>query len=95
MFLLEWLLTGSVTQLVLAIIARDTRVVLERWLFDVTIQEPPPAEDDAPYVVFFACFHYLIDPAIQSPSKGRGNYSIRDPQYSEANCGQRDIPSEL
>ena len=38
---LEWLLTGSVTQLVLAIIARDTRVTLERWVFDVTVNEPP------------------------------------------------------
>ncbi|KAF8587313.1 DNA-binding protein [Ramaria rubella] len=44
-----WLLTGSVTQLVLAIIARDTRVTLERWVFDITVNEtaegataPPP-----------------------------------------------------
>ncbi|KIJ45544.1 hypothetical protein M422DRAFT_166623 [Sphaerobolus stellatus SS14] len=44
----KWLLTGSVTQLVLAIIARDTRVTLERWVFDVTVQEPPPTEDEAP-----------------------------------------------
>jgi len=42
-----WLLTGSITQLVLAIIARDTRVVLERWVFDVTVHDPP-AEGEAP-----------------------------------------------
>lgn len=34
----EWLLTGSVTQLVLAIISKDTRVTLERWVFDVYLQ---------------------------------------------------------
>ena len=38
---IEWLLTGSVTQLVLAIIARDTRVTLERWVFDITINDRP------------------------------------------------------
>ncbi|KAF8529416.1 spindle assembly checkpoint protein [Gautieria morchelliformis] len=38
----KWLLTGSVTQLVLAIIARDTRVTLERWVFDITVNEPSP-----------------------------------------------------
>lgn len=36
---LEWLLTGSVTQLVVAIIARDTRITLERWVFDITVNE--------------------------------------------------------
>jgi mitotic spindle assembly checkpoint protein MAD2 len=44
----EWLLTGSVTQLVLAIIARDTRVTLERWVFDITVNEPPVTDSIAP-----------------------------------------------
>ncbi|KXN83853.1 Mitotic spindle assembly checkpoint protein MAD2A [Leucoagaricus sp. SymC.cos] len=38
---LEWLLTGSVTQLVLAIISKDTRTPLERWVFDIKLVEPP------------------------------------------------------
>ena len=37
----EWLLTGSVTQLVLAIISKDTRTPLERWVFDINLVEPP------------------------------------------------------
>lgn len=39
--LVEWLLTGSVTQLVLAIISKDTRTPLERWVFDVMLVDPP------------------------------------------------------
>lgn len=34
---LEWLLTGSITQLVLAIISKDTRIPLERWVFDINL----------------------------------------------------------
>ena len=33
----EWLLTGSITQLVLAIISKDTRTPLERWVFDINL----------------------------------------------------------
>ncbi|KAF8839797.1 spindle assembly checkpoint protein [Paxillus ammoniavirescens] len=43
----KWLLTGSVTQLVLAIISKDTRLPLERWVFDVNLVEPP-ADSTAP-----------------------------------------------
>lgn len=34
---LEWLLTGSITQLVLAIVSKDTRTPLERWVFDINL----------------------------------------------------------
>ncbi|KAI5123611.1 hypothetical protein M0805_003427 [Coniferiporia weirii] len=37
----KWLLTGGVTQLVLAIIAKDSRTTLERWVFDVQLQNQP------------------------------------------------------
>ncbi|KAG7099137.1 hypothetical protein E1B28_001009 [Marasmius oreades] len=37
----KWLLTGSVTQLVLAIISKETRTALERWVFDIKLVEPP------------------------------------------------------
>ncbi|OJA13759.1 hypothetical protein AZE42_01550 [Rhizopogon vesiculosus] len=37
----KWLLTGSVTQLVLAIISKDTRLPLERWVFDVNLVDQP------------------------------------------------------
>ncbi|KAF9787298.1 spindle assembly checkpoint protein [Thelephora terrestris] len=33
----RWLLTGSITQLVLAIISKDTRTPLERWVFDINL----------------------------------------------------------
>lgn len=51
----KWLLTGSVTQLVLAIISKDSRVTMERWVFDVNLVEsqadssepaPPKAESE-------------------------------------------------
>jgi len=52
----EWLLTGSVTQLVLAIIARDTRITLERWVFDINVNTPvsdsavpPPLKPEAEF----------------------------------------------
>jgi mitotic spindle assembly checkpoint protein MAD2 len=42
----EWLLTGSVTQLVLAIISKDTRTPLERWVFDIKLVEPPAESEE-------------------------------------------------
>ena len=33
----EWLLTGSIAQLVLAIVSKDTRTPLERWVFDINL----------------------------------------------------------
>jgi len=45
----EWLLTGSVTQLVLAIISKDTRTPLERWVFDIFLVDPAPEESEARY----------------------------------------------
>ncbi|KAJ7169811.1 spindle assembly checkpoint protein [Mycena filopes] len=38
----KWILTGSVTQLVLVILAKDTRTTLERWVFDIKLVDPPP-----------------------------------------------------
>ncbi|ETW87409.1 hypothetical protein HETIRDRAFT_308051 [Heterobasidion irregulare TC 32-1] len=52
-----WLLTGAVTQLVVAIISKDTRTPLERWVFDINLVQqssdkspeaaPPPAKPEA------------------------------------------------
>ena len=47
--MVEWLLTGSVTQLVCAIISKDTRTPLERWVFDIKLVEPA-AEGAEAYV---------------------------------------------
>ncbi|KAG1717198.1 spindle assembly checkpoint protein [Suillus lakei] len=44
----KWLLTGSVTQLVLAIISKDTRLPLERWVFDVNLVEPADSAEPTP-----------------------------------------------
>ncbi|KAH8099408.1 DNA-binding protein [Cristinia sonorae] len=41
----KWLLTGSVTQLVLAIISKDTRTTMERWVFDINLVEQPESGD--------------------------------------------------
>ncbi|KAJ7783710.1 spindle assembly checkpoint protein [Mycena maculata] len=43
----KWLLTGSVTQLVLVILAKDTRITLERWVFDIQLVEPPADSNEA------------------------------------------------
>ena len=52
----EWLLTGSVTQLVLAIISKDTRTPLERWVFDIKLVEPPAESGDRyDYSLSFVC----------------------------------------
>ena len=51
----EWLLTGSVTQLVLAIISKETRTPLERWVFDIKLVETP-ADSSAPYASLFIIF---------------------------------------
>jgi len=40
----EWLLTGSITQLVLAIISKDTRTPLERWVFDINLVQTEGGE---------------------------------------------------
>ncbi|KIP11400.1 hypothetical protein PHLGIDRAFT_17972 [Phlebiopsis gigantea 11061_1 CR5-6] len=50
----KWLLTGSITQLVLAIISKDSRVTMERWVFDINLvgqpagsSEPAPAKPES------------------------------------------------
>jgi len=43
----NWLLTGSVTQLVLAIISKDSRTTLERWVFDINLVEQPADSAEA------------------------------------------------
>jgi len=45
----EWILTGSVNQLVLAIISKDTRIPLERWVFDIMLVEPPAEGSEERY----------------------------------------------
>ncbi|KAL6309882.1 mitotic spindle checkpoint protein MAD2 [Sparassis latifolia] len=42
----RWLLTGSVTQLVLAIISKDSRTSLERWVFDINLVEQPAGSNE-------------------------------------------------
>ncbi|KAI0307879.1 mitotic spindle checkpoint protein MAD2 [Multifurca ochricompacta] len=36
-----WLLTGAVTQLIVAIISKDSRTPLERWVFDINLVDQP------------------------------------------------------
>ncbi|EJD55557.1 spindle assembly checkpoint protein [Auricularia subglabra TFB-10046 SS5] len=39
-----WLMSGDVTQLVVVIVQKDTRVPLERWVFDVTLVDDAPPD---------------------------------------------------
>ncbi|KAJ7125652.1 spindle assembly checkpoint protein [Mycena crocata] len=43
----KWILAGSVTQLVLVILAKDTRTPLERWVFDIKLVEPSADSTEA------------------------------------------------
>ena len=36
-----WILAGKLDSLALIIMNRDTREVVERWQFDVQVEEPP------------------------------------------------------
>jgi hypothetical protein len=38
-----WILAGKLDSLALIIMNRDTREVVERWQFDVQVEEPPEA----------------------------------------------------
>lgn len=38
-----WILTGKLDSLALIIMNRDTREVVERWQFDIQVEEPPEA----------------------------------------------------
>lgn len=67
MFGIEWLLTGAVTQLVLAIISKDARIPLERWVFDINVVEPS-VDSAEPYVRVFFLQSRCTRP-IQSASK--------------------------
>ena len=40
-------MSGDVTQLVVVIVAKDTRVPLERWVFDVTLVDEGGSGDGA------------------------------------------------
>lgn len=65
----EWLLTGSVTQLVLAIISKDSRITLERWVFDINLVEQP-AESAEPYVSHtLARFHCSLSTIVSAAPK--------------------------
>ena len=39
----EWILTGNLSRLVMAIKSQDTRETLERWQFDIHVEEPAGA----------------------------------------------------
>ena len=42
-----WLLAGKVSRLVLAIISKETREVVERWQFDVSLESQAQAGEAA------------------------------------------------
>ncbi|KAG8901845.1 Mitotic spindle checkpoint component mad2, partial [Tulasnella sp. 403] len=44
----EWLNSGSITQLVIAVVARETKITLERWVFDIKLTLPPQPTDSNP-----------------------------------------------
>ncbi|KAL1748475.1 DNA-binding protein [Schizophyllum fasciatum] len=77
----DWLLAGTVTQLVCAIISKDTRTPLERWVFDIKLVEPladpsvprPPKPDSEIQSEIRAILKQIISmvtylPVIQEPT---------------------------
>ncbi|GAA5856538.1 hypothetical protein JCM5353_001919 [Sporobolomyces roseus] len=40
-----WILAGKLDSLALIIMNRDTREVVERWQFDIQVEEPPPESE--------------------------------------------------
>lgn len=79
----EWLLTGSVTQLVLAIISKDTRTPLERWVFDVKLVEPAP-DSTEPCDVFPATGLFLILMSAQRAlCETRGRNTVGDSRHPQ------------
>ena len=51
--LTAWILAGKLDSLALIIMNRDTREVVERWQFDIQVEEPPPesSSKEKQYVV--------------------------------------------
>lgn len=39
-----WLLAGNISRLVMAIISKESRETLERWQFDIKVEDPPSGE---------------------------------------------------
>ncbi|KIO19053.1 hypothetical protein M407DRAFT_224203 [Tulasnella calospora MUT 4182] len=44
----EWLNSGTITQLVIAIVARESKITLERWVFDINLTLPPQPTEENP-----------------------------------------------
>lgn len=44
-FFTAWILAGKLDSLALIIMNRDTREVVERWQFDIQVEEPPPESE--------------------------------------------------
>lgn len=88
----EWLLTGSVTQLVLAIISKDTRTPLERWVFDIFLVDPAPEGSEARYDCY-SCYGWMcIKINGEQPTNETGvRDTIRNSGYLEANHLYGDI----
>jgi hypothetical protein len=87
----EWLLTGSVTQLVLAIISKDTRTPLERWVFDVKLVESP-ADSSQPYALYWILvIRFSWSP--QSTYETGGGDPGRDTCHTEADHLDGDVSS--
>lgn len=89
--LAEWLLTGSVTQLVLAIISKDTRIPLERWVFDIKLVEPP-AESTEAYCCPRAKFPELTWFTQAASQAGSGD-PVGNPSYFETDHIHGHLPS--
>ena len=63
-----WLLKGNVTQLVLVLLSKDTRVPLERWTFNVDFIAPPE-QGSEPYVSAPLSTHHFLPQIHSAPAK--------------------------
>jgi mitotic spindle assembly checkpoint protein MAD2 len=51
-----WLMQRRVSRLVLALISKETRETLERWQFDITLENEEGDKENAAYVLFRLLF---------------------------------------
>lgn len=83
------------TQLVLAIISKDSRLPLERWVFDINLVEQPAAEGSQPYAFDHGQCGAEMLTALprQGTCQARERDPGRNPGDPEANSVDGDVPA--
>ena len=81
----EWF-SGFVTQLVLAIVSKDTRLPLERWVFNINLVELP-VDSAEPYVY---CMRACLNTTVPQTTPQAGIRDLgRDSLHPKIDCSLR------